>query len=98
MAPLTTEQTMRERFPDLKYRPTTSVANSQHFNYPGFHPSTTILQKGHIKAPGRKPFPNDAIFERDATVLMRDGIKIYADVFRPTNSTHCPDSGSSNTS
>jgi len=84
--PATTEEKLKTQFPDLKFVKTPSVSESPHFNYPGFSPGRTVIPQGHVKLPGRKPFPNDVIFDRDVAIPMRDGIKIYADVFRPVDS------------
>jgi predicted acyl esterase len=49
-----------------------------------------ILPKGWIKEAGRRPLPVDMIYEKDCPIVLRDGIKIYADVFRPGNSDQQP--------
>ncbi|KAH8673357.1 X-Pro dipeptidyl-peptidase C-terminal non-catalytic domain-containing protein [Xylariales sp. PMI_506] len=85
MAP-TTEQQIRTKFPDLKFSKLPSVTEAPFFQYQGFEPGTTILPHGHVKSPGRREFPVDVIFERDVTVPLRDGVKIYTDVFRPVDS------------
>lgn len=59
-------------------------------HYDGFKPSKTILQKGHVKAPGWRPLPCDMHYERDVTVTMRDGAKLYTDVFRPVTDEKVP--------
>jgi predicted acyl esterase len=48
-----------------------------------FNPSIQVLPKGWTKAPGRRPLPEDIIFEKDIAIPMRDGTVIRADVFRP---------------
>lgn len=77
---------LQDRFPDIIYRKLTPAPEHPHFNYKGFNPSTQVIEMGHRRAPGRRSFPVEVIFERDITITMRDGIKLYADVFRPTNS------------
>lgn len=52
------------------------------FRYYGFNPSTTVLPEGHRRFPNKRAFPCDIIYERDTAVQMRDGIKIYTDIFR----------------
>ena len=60
-------------------------------NYNGFNPSTTTLQKGHKKDADCRAFSVDTILERDIKIPMRDGINLYADVFRPADeSQKCP--------
>ena len=52
-----------------------------------FNPSTQVLSKGWVKAPGRRPLAEDLIFQKDIAIPLRDGLTIYADVFRPPSST-----------
>jgi len=52
-----------------------------------FDTSTRVLPQGWTKAPGRRALPEDLIFEKDIPVPLRDGSKIYADVFRPCKIT-----------
>lgn len=59
-------------------------------HYEGFKPSSTILPKGHVKAKGWRPLPCDMHYERDVTVPMRDGAKLYTDVFRPVTDEKVP--------
>ena len=54
-------------------------------SYDSFKPSTTILSKGFRKAAGFRPFPVDTLWERDVKIPMRDGVTLYADVFRPVD-------------
>jgi predicted acyl esterase len=56
--------------------------------YPGFRPRTETLQAGSVHAKGGCPLSVDLICERDVAVMMRDGITIYADVFRPAVASH----------
>jgi predicted acyl esterase len=51
--------------------------------YPGFSPDTLLLKKGTIRRAGSKPLPCDIVMYRDVAVTMRDGVKIYTDVFLP---------------
>lgn len=55
-----------------------------------FGPSKEVLPKGWRKEPGRRPLDGDLIFERDVPVVLRDGCKIYMDVFRPPSSDRTP--------
>ena len=66
-----------------KSNPINTPGNS----YKGFKPSRTILDKGFQKAKGLRPFPVDTIWERDVKIPMRDGAILYADVFRPADSS-----------
>lgn len=55
-----------------------------------FNPSTKVLPKGWVKAPGRRPLPEDIIFEKDIPISLRDGTVIRVDVFRPPSSSQEP--------
>ncbi|KAJ1561336.1 hypothetical protein HK405_004206, partial [Cladochytrium tenue] len=46
-------------------------------------PKTTLLPAGHVKCEGRKAFPIDTLFDEDLPVTLRDGVKIYTNIFRP---------------
>ena len=53
--------------------------------YNGFKPSTTTLPKGWKKNENCRAFQVDTIWERDIKIPMRDGVILYADVFRPAD-------------
>ncbi len=55
-----------------------------------FEPGTRTLPKGFQLAPRFLPLPVDIVFEKDVAVTLRDGVKIYVDVFRPANSENVP--------
>ncbi|KAH9817010.1 cocaine esterase [Teratosphaeria destructans] len=77
-------------FPDAVYVHLQFATAHPHFNYNGFEPGQTVLKKGHVRSPGHRPFPTDVIFERDQGIRLRDGITLYTDVFRPTDSDSTP--------
>ncbi|KAF9891443.1 hypothetical protein FE257_003909 [Aspergillus nanangensis] len=80
------QENLSRRFPDTEY--TALVHPEQHpgFHYTGFHPGKTQkLPRGHVKHPGFQPFPIDVIWEQDVAISLRDGINLYADIFRPSN-------------
>jgi hypothetical protein len=58
--------------------------------YNGFQPESTILPSGWRKAPQLRSLTCDIQFDRDVAVMMRDGAKLYADVFRPTHGGGVP--------
>jgi predicted acyl esterase len=61
------------------------------FQYNGFHPGrVTNLPKGHVKQAGFQAFPVDVTWEQDRAITMRDGIKLYGDVFRPSQGDKVP--------
>ncbi|KAM0362925.1 hypothetical protein ACHAPK_011372 [Fusarium culmorum] len=72
-------EALKARFPDLAFCPLRKPT--------GFNPATIRLPVGHVKGEGRRPFTVESVFDRDVEVLMRDGIKIYSDVFRPASSS-----------
>jgi predicted acyl esterase len=51
-----------------------------------FGPSKETLPKGWQKAEGRRALDEDLILERDMRITLRDGVTIWADVFRPVTS------------
>jgi predicted acyl esterase len=59
----------------------------QHNAFTGFNPGRTIYRKGTVVYEGGPELLCDIIFDRDVSVTMRDGVKIYIDIFRPANST-----------
>jgi predicted acyl esterase len=42
-----------------------------------------VLPPGHKKKPYNKAIPCHIIFQRDFAVPMRDGVKLYCDIYRP---------------
>lgn len=59
--------------------------------YPGFKQEKIVLKAGSIRREGAMPLPCDILLERDVPIKLRDGITIYADIFRPVNSNgQCP--------
>lgn len=55
-----------------------------------FEPGIQVLPAGMQVAPMFRPLPIDIVYEKDVAVTMRDGITIYADVFRPAGSENVP--------
>lgn len=52
--------------------------------FSAFDPGIRVLEKGWRYRKPYAPLPVDVVFEKDSAVPMRDGKKIYVDVFRPT--------------
>ena len=46
-------------------------------------PTSHILEPGHVKEAGHKACSIPTILEADQRFIMRDGIRIVADIFRP---------------
>ncbi|EMC96066.1 hypothetical protein BAUCODRAFT_123340 [Baudoinia panamericana UAMH 10762] len=86
----TADNKLPQLFPDLVYAKLTPAPQHPHFNYQGFHPGKAILTKGHVRSPGRRAFPADVVFDRDVCIRCRDGIRLYADVYRPLDSDGVP--------
>jgi predicted acyl esterase len=74
---------------DVIYRKAPTLSNPN-INYPGFKPSTTIIPKGTVIMPGYKPLECDILFERDVAIKMRDGVTLYADIYRPVGDEKVP--------
>jgi uncharacterized protein len=58
--------------------------------YPGFRHHTEILPKGHRRKPYNLALPCDIVFDQDFAVPMRDGVKLYCDIFRPSTEEKVP--------
>ncbi|PYI03906.1 alpha/beta-hydrolase [Aspergillus sclerotiicarbonarius CBS 121057] len=87
----TTEEKIRAAFPDLEWYPLTPPGEHPVFTYHGFHPGKkTVLSQGHVRFPGSRAFHTDVLLEQDVAITLRDGIKIYTDIFRPVDSDTTP--------
>ncbi len=71
------------------FRKPLSVTSSQ-VRYPGYHPEKAILRTGTTRTPGAMPLMCDIMLERDVPIKLRDGVVIYADVFRPLKDGRYP--------
>lgn len=81
----------KEQFPDNVFVSIAPPEKHPLYKYGGFHPGRiTTLPKGHVKESGYQAFPLDVIFEQDKAVSMRDGIKIYTDIYRPKTESKVP--------
>lgn len=58
--------------------------------YPGFKQETLVLKAGSVRREGAKSLTCDILLERDVPIKLRDGVTIYADIFRPTTGDACP--------
>lgn len=58
--------------------------------YTGYKPETLLLKKGSIRLKGYKTLECDIILERDVPVILRDGVTIYTDIFRPNDNEKHP--------
>ncbi|WP_372983698.1 CocE/NonD family hydrolase [Microbacterium sp.] len=55
-----------------------------------FEPGTRILEAGFRIAPQFAPLPVEIVFEKDVAITLRDGVTLYADVFRPVTDEPVP--------
>ncbi|CAK7235548.1 hypothetical protein SBRCBS47491_009330 [Sporothrix bragantina] len=70
--------------PQVAIRPVTADCHYTPSKTPG---GSHVLSKGTVIKEGHMPLPVDIILEQDVAIIVRDGITIYADVYRPAN-TH----------
>lgn len=75
---------------DVAVVPTIPLDNPAIGKYDKFNPSTRVIAKGYSQSPEAAVFQADTIFEKDVAIPMRDGIKIYVDIFRPTGDEKIP--------
>lgn len=86
---MTTTENLKSRFPDLNFVKPLPVEKHPRYEKFGitFSPNKhTILRKGHVKEAGRKKILVDTIVNSDTPVKLRDGVHLYADIFRPASS------------
>ena len=55
-----------------------------------FEPGTRTLTAGYQIDPMFRAIPVDIVFEKDVPVIMRDGVTIFVDIFRPTGAERVP--------
>ena len=84
-----TTQKIKSQFPDLNFVKPLPVDKHPRYQKFGIQLSPnkhTVLPRGHLKETGRRKILVDSVFERDVPIPLRDGLKAYADVFRPQSS------------
>ena len=72
------------------YVPSHPLPNSRSGVLTDFDPGTRTLEPGFKIAPQFRSLPVEITFEKDLVVELRDGVKIYVDVFRPAGSEKVP--------
>ncbi|OKP12212.1 Cocaine esterase [Penicillium subrubescens] len=82
----TTAEDHQSKHPDLEWHQLPTPEAHPRYTYRGFQPGRSILTTGHFRSPGWRPFTADTILDNDVSIPMRDGIKLYADIFRPCSS------------
>lgn len=55
-----------------------------------FEPGTRTLPAGFRLAPPFRPLPVEIVLDKDVEVVLRDGVRIHVDVFRPVTSEKVP--------
>ncbi len=58
--------------------------------YPGYRPEKSLLRAGTVRGARTMPLICDILLERDVPIRLRDGVIIYADVFRPVDEGRYP--------
>lgn len=81
-----TAEDYQSKHPDLEWHRLPTPEAHPRYTYDGFQPGRSILSTEHTRSPGRLPFIADPILDKDVSIPMRDGIKLYADIFRPCSS------------
>lgn len=84
-----TTQRIKSQFPDLNFVKPLPVEEHPRYTPYGvtFNPNQRLdLPKGHVKEPGRKKMLVDSIVDRDTPIPLRDGLHVYADMYRPASS------------
>ncbi|KAJ4094457.1 hypothetical protein NW760_012715 [Fusarium oxysporum] len=81
---------IRDQFPEAIINKIPHPSEHPYYNYDGFNPSCKVLEVGHVKAPGRRAFRVKTIYNRDEAITVRDGARLYGDIFRPETSDSKP--------
>ncbi|KAG7414189.1 putative serine esterase [Fusarium oxysporum f. sp. rapae] len=81
---------IQDQFPEAIINKIPVPSEHPHYNYDGFNPSRKVLEVGYVKAPGRRAFGVKTIYDRDQAITVRDGARLYADIFRPETSESKP--------
>lgn len=53
--------------------------------YDGWEKGAYVLPKGMVITEGRMPLPCDILCQRDEEIVLRDGTRIYADIYHPAD-------------
>jgi predicted acyl esterase len=85
---MSTTEKLKSRFPDLNFVNPIQVENHPRYKPfdVKFRPEHVLLPKGHVKEDGRKKMLVDSVLDRDTKIALRDGLHVYADIFRPASS------------
>jgi predicted acyl esterase len=82
---------MASQLKDFKgaYRPVLAPEAADTGYQPPVH-ETKLLPAGWRRSPENAAFVVDTIWEKDVPITLRDGTKIYADIFRPATDEKVP--------
>ncbi|MDT5148610.1 MAG: uncharacterized protein QOI01_343 [Mycobacterium sp.] len=69
------------------FEPSHYEAGDAHGQLSPFEPGTRTLSAGFQIDPRFRSLPTEVVFDKDVAVTLRDGVTIYADVFRPGRGT-----------
>jgi len=58
--------------------------------YKPLNPRREILKEGTVKQRGALPLPCDIVVDNDVAIPLRDGVTIYADIYRPVTEEKLP--------
>lgn len=72
------------------YTPSSPLPASRRGMLTPYDPSTRVLKAGYQVAPPFRPIPVDIVFEKDVPVMLRDGVTVHVDVFRPVGTQKVP--------
>ncbi|USP77051.1 hypothetical protein yc1106_04325 [Curvularia clavata] len=81
---------IQEMFSDVIISKIIPASEHPFYNYDGFEPGHRVLDVGHVRSPGRRPFGVRTIYDRDQAITVRDGARLYGDIFRPETSDKQP--------
>jgi uncharacterized protein len=81
---------IQDLFQDVVITKILPAAEHPVYNYDGFKPGRQILEPGHKRAAGCRPFGVRTVYDRDQTITVRDGTRLYTDIFRPATSDEQP--------
>lgn len=74
---------------DVEYLPSNPLSQSDPVP-PEVNTHTATLAKGSVHRNGAFPLPCDIVVDYDVPITMRDGITLYADVYRPDTTEKVP--------
>lgn len=74
---------------EVLYR-TATAPEDPRVKWRGFQPGRTTLPAGSTHSPGGRPLTCDIVLDRDVEMQLRDGTRIFLDVYRPVTEEALP--------